>query len=287
MHLKPQCDVAFYFYFFNFHLRCDLELSTWLFWRWDLDIFSINFCGVRIGIRAAWKLICKKVLFIILIWLPREKCSRAVLFPIDNNMREIDFYKFGSVLNFNRVVTTRPYETLSGFGRLTLDLTWFDLHASRYMTLDCAPRFALELRSCLMGSGLTLQAWPGMDSICCPFKEGSAGSQETWWHDWRIHTRGPNLNLLDNRSKYQWCWLLPPPLLQFGRWFASIVYLVGVVSLFCFGCSDFELARSAELVVGGGWLVLAAWWLWSLVELSACGLSYLFCLQLLELGQTN
>ena len=81
-----------------------------------------------------------------------------MLFPIDNNMREIDFYKFGSVLNFNRVVTTRPYETLSGFGRLTLDLTWFDLHASRYLTLDCAPRFALELRSCLMGSGLTLQA---------------------------------------------------------------------------------------------------------------------------------
>ena len=71
-----------------------------------------------------------------------------MLFPIDNNMREIDFYKFGSVLNFNRVVTTRPYETLSGFGRLTLDLTWFDLHASRYLTLDCAPRFALELRSC-------------------------------------------------------------------------------------------------------------------------------------------
>ena len=143
MHLKPQCDVAFYFYFFIFHLRCDLELSTWLFWRWDLDIFSINFCGVGIGIRAAWKLICKKVLFMILIWLPREKCSRAVLFPIDNNMREIDFYKFGSVLNFNREVTTRPYETLSGFGRsdVGLDLVW----SSRVEISD--PRLCSALRA--------------------------------------------------------------------------------------------------------------------------------------------
>jgi hypothetical protein len=45
-----------------------------------------------------------------------------VLFPIDNNMREIDFYIFGSVLNFNREVTTRPYETLSGFGRSDVGL---------------------------------------------------------------------------------------------------------------------------------------------------------------------